>query len=187
VSEHFEREQRFLVDGLAFLTHLARHPQFVLHEIAQGYVAIGSRREVRVRASKQNQPPGSTLTQMAIKRQLQGGRGEIEFFIPDDAFAAIWETLDLSLEKLRYSHVEGAPGWEVDFFTKGPLDGLVVAEFELPAGADSFEAERARLGAEAWPSWVRRDVELTDVKVNYIAAGALPLTPELAVRLGVRR
>jgi adenylate cyclase len=123
-----EIERKFLVPELP--EWLGRCPS---HEIEQGYLAIGSSEEVRVRRIEDE----ALLT---VKRGQGESRLEVEVEISPDQCAELWPlTEDRRVSKRRY-RVEGPPAIEVDVYG-GALEGLVVAEieFESEAAAKQYE------------------------------------------------
>jgi adenylate cyclase len=112
-------------------------------EIDQGYLAIGSDGEVRLRRK------GEHLL-LTAKRGGGLSRDEAEVELDRDAFEELWQlTEGRRLHKRRHVLLLGELEIEVDVYA-GDLDGLVVAEIEFPTedAARSFEP----------PEWLGEDV-----------------------------
>jgi CYTH domain-containing protein len=99
-------------------------------EIEQGYLAIGSDGEVRVRRK------GEKLL-LTAKRGSGLSRQEAEVEIDRASFDELWSlTEDRRLEKRRYVVPHGELRIEVDVYG-GDLEGLVVAEVEFVSEEDA--------------------------------------------------
>jgi adenylate cyclase len=112
-------------------------------EIEQGYLAIGSDGEVRLRRK------GERLL-LTAKRGEGLVRDEAEVELDGDAFERLWPlTEGRRLHKRRHVVPEGDLTIEVDVY-EGDLEGLVVAEIEFPTeeAARAFEP----------PGWFGEDV-----------------------------
>lgn len=96
----------------------------------------------RIRLKNNNE---ATLTIKGPKVDGEGSEYEYEIPVPT-AKALIAACGDAVLEKTRYTLPAGPHKWEVDFF-HGPLEGLVIAEIELPTKETAFE-KPAFLGQE---------------------------------------
>jgi adenylate cyclase len=113
------------------------------HEIEQGYLAIGSDGEVRLRRK------GDQLL-LTAKRGEGLSRDEAEIELDRDAFERLWPlTEGRRLHKRRHMVPDGDLTIEVDVY-EGELEGMVVAEIEFPTeeAARDFEA----------PAWLGEDV-----------------------------
>lgn len=111
-------------------------------EIAQGYLAADAMRAVRVRLAGQS----AYLTVKGPTRGVE--RLEFEYAIPpDDARAMLALCERPWIEKRRYRERYGAHLWEIDCFS-GENEGLIVAEIELAAADEAFEA----------PPWLGEEV-----------------------------
>jgi adenylate cyclase len=112
-------------------------------EIDQGYLAIGSDGEVRLRRK------GERLL-LTAKRGGGLSREEGEVELDRDAFKELWPlTEGRRLHKRRYLLPLGDLEIEIDVYA-GDLEGLVVAEIEFPSedAARAFEP----------PEWLGEDV-----------------------------
>jgi adenylate cyclase len=112
-------------------------------EIEQGYLAIGSDGEVRVRRK------GEQLV-LTAKRGSGISRDEAEVEIDQEAFERLWPlTEGRRLHKRRYVIPQDELKIEVDVY-EGELQGLVVAEVEFPSEdqARAFEP----------PDWIGEEV-----------------------------
>jgi adenylate cyclase len=112
-------------------------------EIDQGYLAIGSEDEVRLRRK------GDRLL-LTAKRGGGLAREEAEIELDREAFDRLWPlTEGRRLHKRRHVLPQGDLEIEVDVYA-GDLDGLVVAEIEFPTeeAARAFEP----------PEWLGEDV-----------------------------
>ena len=114
-----EIEKKFLLTGLP--TGITKGIK-----ILQGYLSVGDP-EVRVRAKGEK----FFLTR-------KGGEGfvreEEEYEISKEVFEILWSlTENVRIEKTRYEIV-GADGliWEIDEFQTSRIEGLFLAEVELP-------------------------------------------------------
>jgi adenylate cyclase len=112
-------------------------------EIEQGYLAIGSDGEVRVRRK------GEQLV-LTAKRGSGISRDEAEVGIDQEAFERLWPlTEGRRLHKRRHVIPRDELKIEVDVY-EGELEGLVVAEVEFPSEdqARAFEP----------PDWIGDEV-----------------------------
>lgn len=118
-----EIERKFLVKGSGYKS-LATNKK----EIAQGYLSINPDSTVRVRIADEQ----GFIT---IKSRNHGAvRGEWEYPIPvNDAKELLNELCaGMSIIKTRYIVPFNGLIWEIDVF-HGHLEGLIVAEVELPS------------------------------------------------------
>lgn len=120
-------------------------------EIEQGYLAVSSDAEVRVRRRNGER----TLT---AKRGRGEVREEAEIEITDEQFGELWPlTEGRRLRKIRHL-VEGEGGTvEVDVY-EGDLDGLVIGEVE-------FDSEQSSERFES-PPWLGAEVTGRDEYAN---------------------
>ena len=112
-------------------------------EITDGLIAFAPERKVRVRICDQR----ATL---AIKSKMTGlADAEFEYEIPlaDAEELLAYHCIRPGLAKTRYWVPHGPFTWQIDVY-KGILEGVVLAEVELPS-------ETAPL---ALPAWVGREV-----------------------------
>jgi adenylate cyclase len=103
-------------------------------EIEQGYLAVGSEGEVRLRRR------GDALL-LTAKRGSGLSREEAEVNLPAEAFESLWPlTEGRRLHKRRHVIPLDGLKLELDVY-EGDLEGLVVAEveFESEAEAEGFE------------------------------------------------
>ena len=132
-----EVERKFLVHEAPKLDNAPAE------EIDQGYLAIGSDGEVRLRRK------GERLL-LTAKRGGGLSREEAEVELGRDAFEELWPlTEGRRLHKRRHVLPQGELEIEVDVYA-GDLDGLVVAEIEF----GSEEEARAFVP----PDWLGEDV-----------------------------
>ena len=112
-------------------------------EIEQGYLALGSDGEVRLRRKGDHRL-------LTAKRGSGLSRDEAEVELEPDAFESLWTlTEGRRLHKRRHVIPHGELKIEVDVYA-GDLDGLVVAEVEF---ASEDEARRFEP-----PGWVGQEV-----------------------------
>jgi adenylate cyclase len=112
-------------------------------EIEQGYLAVGSEGEVRLRRK------GDRLL-LTAKRGEGLSREEAEVELDPEKFEELWPlTEGRRLRKRRHVIPDGDLNIEVDVY-EGDLEGLVVAEIEFPSeeAARDFEA----------PEWLGEEV-----------------------------
>lgn len=125
-----EIERKFLVTDSSYRAEAVRKT-----DISQGYLSADPDATVRVRIAGEH-------AWLTVKSRNTGAtRGEWEYAVPKaDALEMLSRCCGTRvLEKTRYI-VPAANGlrWEVDEF-HGALEGLVVAEIELPAEDTPFE------------------------------------------------
>ncbi|MFA6266899.1 MAG: CYTH domain-containing protein [Pseudolabrys sp.] len=127
-----EIERRFLVTGDGWKAEVARHI-----DIRQAYLAVTNNSTVRVRIHD-----GTAL--LTIKSAASGlSRAEFEFPIPKDSAEQLFALrTGRVIEKRRHIVPQGALRWEIDVFS-GELEGLIIAEIELPD-------ETADFGRPSW-------------------------------------
>jgi CYTH domain-containing protein len=112
-------------------------------EIEQGYLAIGSEGEVRLRRK------GEKLV-LTAKRGAGISRDEAEVDLDAEAFDRLWPlTEGRRLHKRRHVIPHGELTIELDVY-EGDLEGLVVAEVEFPSEDDANRFEP--------PAWLGDDV-----------------------------
>ena len=112
-------------------------------EIEQGYLAIGSEGEVRVRRK------GDRLL-LTAKRGSGLSREEAEIELDRASFDELWPlTEGRRLEKRRHVMPHGDLVIEIDVYG-GDLEGLVVAEIEFPSEEDAKAYEP--------PGWLGEEV-----------------------------
>jgi len=112
-------------------------------EIDQGYLAIGSEEEVRLRRK------GEKLL-LTAKRGSGLARDEAETELDQDDFEQLWAlTEGKRLHKRRYVIPAGDREIELDVYS-GDLEGLVVAEIEFPSEKAAREFEP--------PGWLGQEV-----------------------------
>ena len=145
-----EIERKFLV---ASFDWQALTPNRVMR-FRQGYLAIGGGPEdlpeTRVRLSEplDGAASASPVAYLTVKGQGSRTRQEIEFEIPKaQAEDLLGMCAGRTLLKDRYVIPFGGLDWEVDVY-RGPLEGLVVAEVELPS--EDYDL--------VLPNWVGREV-----------------------------
>jgi adenylate cyclase len=132
-----EVERKFLVHDPPELNGVSAD------EIDQGYLAIGSEDEVRLRRK------GDRLL-LTAKRGGGLSREEAEVELDREAFDRLWPlTEGRRLHKRRHVLPYGDLEIEVDVYA-GDLDGLVVAEIEFPTEEEARAFEP--------PDWLGEDV-----------------------------
>jgi adenylate cyclase len=132
-----EVERKFLVDQPPDLSGVESE------EIEQGYLAIGSDGEVRLRRK------GDRLL-LTAKRGGGLSRDEAEVELDSQAFDRLWPLTDgRRLHKRRHVIPQGDLAIEVDVY-EGDLEGLVVAEIEFPSEDEAREFDP--------PEWLGEDV-----------------------------
>lgn len=134
-----EIERKFLVDIPKFLGFVSR-TRGTASQIEQGYLSIAPP-VVRIRV--ENYGPGQNRAFLTVKGPGLLSRTEVECQLSlEAANDLLFMCSGTRIGKTRYS----VDGWEVDVF-HGVLEGLVVAEIELKAEDQEFEAPHW-LGAE---------------------------------------
>lgn len=139
MSQSTEIERKFLVARLP--PDLDAHPS---ETIAQGYLAIDGRAEVRVRRR-------GGRTALTVESGAGRVRVEEEMEIDERRFDALWPlTEGRRLTKTRHQ-IPAGPGltFELDVYA-GALEGLVTVEVEFASEADGDAFEP--------PAWVGREV-----------------------------
>ncbi|MFL5908896.1 MAG: CYTH domain-containing protein [Solirubrobacterales bacterium] len=112
-------------------------------EIVQGYLAIGSDGEVRLRRQ------GKWLL-LTAKRGSGLSRDEAEIELDSERFDRLWPlTEGRRVRKRRHVIPSGDLRIEVDVY-EGELEGLVVAEIEFPSEEEAREFEP--------PDWLGEEV-----------------------------
>ena len=133
-----EIERKFLVRDESWRAHCVRQ-----HEIRDGLIAIADGRKVRVRICDQR----ATLTVKTKTESLANNEFEYEIPLSDAEELLAHHCLRDALAKTRYVVPHGRDVWHVDSY-KGILEGVVLAEVELPS-------ETADL---VLPPWIGREV-----------------------------
>ena len=149
-----EIERKFLVVGDGWRSAVTGHS-----DIRQAYLSVTDVNTVRVRTH------GSTAF-LTVKSADSGmTRQEFEFPIPiADAEALFALRKGRMIEKRRHLVSAGSLRWEIDVFA-GELDGLVIAEIELPSEQTNF----------ARPEWLGEEVTGKARYGNaYLATGDMP-------------
>ena len=129
-----EIERRFLVKQ-EFLPEPEKRNTI---RITQGYLSRpADSMALRVRQSQRGYGP--LEMNLTIKRKIQDGiNKEFEIQVFSGASELMEECGDKILEKVRYEFPIGGLKFEVDFFA-GKLDGIVIAEVELPSLDHKFK------------------------------------------------
>lgn len=102
--------------------------------ICQGYLSKDKERTVRVRISDKN-------AFITIKGKNTGDtRTEFEYSIPHDEARILLDTICIQPIIEKYRHIVEYNGntWEVDEF-KGALEGLTLAEIEIPSSEYKYD------------------------------------------------
>lgn len=124
-----EIEHKYLVKDNSFMNYAWGHSV-----IKQGYICREKEHTVRVRLCDK----AAFLT---IKGKNNGDtRAEFEYPIPYDDAQTILDTLCIRpvIDKIRYFVDYHGNRWEIDVF-KGQLDGLIVAEIEIPTSDHPYD------------------------------------------------
>ena len=132
-----EIERKFLVDTTKW------KPQGEGTHFKQGYLNSQKERVVRVRIE-------GDRARLTIKGASAGiTRSEFEYAIPVEDAQALLDSLceQPLIDKHRHKEIHGGKTWEIDVF-HGDNEGLVVAEIELAAEDEAFDA----------PAWVLHEV-----------------------------
>lgn len=125
-------------------------PQSAGTEIAQGYLVAKKECAVRVRLAAGR----GWLTVKGPTRGIE--RSEYEYEVPPEEARAMLALCESPwIEKRRYVEKHGAHTWEIDCFF-GENEGLVVAEIELSAADEAFEA----------PPWLGEEVSADSRYLN---------------------
>lgn len=133
----FEYERKFLVVGDGWLQRVGSTV-----DIRQGYIAVASDTEVRVRVH------GDVAELTTKSREVAVRRAEINAPIPVDAARELLDTFATRIiEKTRYSLDADPYAWTVDVF-HGQDEGLVLLE---------VESDDALAGLDV-PEWVGDEV-----------------------------
>jgi adenylate cyclase len=112
-------------------------------EIEQGYLAVGSDGEVRLRRKGEN-------LVLTVKRGSGIARDEAEVQLEEADFDVLWPlTEGRRLRKRRHAIPYGDLGIELDVY-EGDLEGLLVAEIEFPSADEA--------GALVPPDWLGEEV-----------------------------
>lgn len=159
-----EIERKFLVQDESWRGHYRQH------EIRDGLIAIAEGRKVRVRICDQR----ATLTVKTKTESLANNEFEYEIPLKDGEELLAHHCLREPLAKTRYVVPYDRHIWHVDVY-KGILDGVVLAEIELPSEAADFTL----------PPWIGREVTGNpDYKKTNLVNRRANIVPSLApVRL----
>ena len=112
-------------------------------ELRQGYLAVGSDAEVRLRDD-------GYVQVLTVKSGSGLQRGEVEVELSAEQFEALWPTtVGKRLVKHRFELPAGKWIHQLDVYA-GPLKGLKVVEVEFPSAADATDFEP--------PDWFGREV-----------------------------
>ena len=149
-----EVERKFLVPEPASLEGTESD------EIEQGYLAIGSDGEVRLRRR------GDDLV-LTAKRGSGLSRGEEEIELTGEQFERLWpHTEGRRLHKRRHLIPHGDHEIELDVY-EGGLEGLIVAEIEFPSEEEARDFDP--------PEWFGKEVTGEHAYLNEtLAAEGLP-------------
>ncbi len=139
-----EIERKFLVRDVSVLKECK------FDQIQQSYLFNESSKSLRIRIK-------NDAAFLTIKgNQIGITRYEFEYKIPKEEAFEIIERFDLKvLSKKRYYFNYGNLTWEIDVF-EGKLNGLIVAEIEIPTANYQFEV----------PSWVGEEVTYDSKYLN---------------------
>ena len=139
-----EIERRFLVKNLE--RRVLPHPKEII-EIEQGYFEMDSGKHFRIRIMDKNR----AVMAMKIGKGLI--REELPCPVQDLFFArTLMEGCHHKLDKTRWL----INGWEIDFY-KSPLEGIIIAERELPSPKSELII----------PHWLRGVIEVTETLTNH--------------------
>lgn len=131
-----EIERKFLVKNFSVIEGCR------FDRIQQSYLFNELNKSLRIRIK-------NDLAYITIKgNQIGITRDEFEYQIPKEEALEIIQRFNLKvLSKKRYYLNYGSLTWEIDVF-EGSLNGLIVAEIEIPSENHKFEI----------PSWVGEEV-----------------------------
>ena len=124
-----EIEHKYIVTGKEFIDMATES-----HNIKQGYLCKDKERTIRIRIM-------DTKAFVTIKGETHGDtRAEYEYPIPLDDAMSMMDSLCINpiIEKTRYIVPFKGNNWEVDMF-KGFLDGLILAEIEIPSSEYKYD------------------------------------------------
>jgi CYTH domain-containing protein len=140
-------------------------------EITDGLIAFTPERKVRVRICDQR----ATLTVKSKTNRLANAEFEYEIPLADAKELLAHHCIRPGLAKTRYYVPHGPFTWQIDVY-KGILEGVVLAEIELPSETMPF----------ALPPWVGREVtgnpdykKINMVDARLAAASSRSLTPAI--------
>lgn len=147
-----EIERKFLVDKSKLPEAVRAAPVFArtLEYVTQGYLAKASNGlVVRVRVATQRTGIGrnSVKSKLTVKGKGTVVRPEFEYDIPYKDAEELLKQCEFKLSKRRHFLPIGDLVWEIDEFA-GSLDGLWLAEVELPSEDAKFER----------PEWLGEEV-----------------------------
>jgi len=125
-----ENERKIVLDNVNTEAELAIDNSYARKTIKQGYIGLNRIRMVQ----DELLIPTYTFT---FKQNTTNGLVEIETDISEQDFFNLWEHVDRSLTKTRFSKEFGDELWEIDFF-KTPVDQtyFIMAECEMPENRD---------------------------------------------------
>lgn len=144
-----EIERKFLVENDSWRDLVKGPPA----HFTQGYLALGDEHspEVRIRLSRTLLPRTTLAHEEAFitaKSRGDAVREEVEATISPASARTMLAACVCVLEKTRYRVPEKSGlVFEIDVY-HGPLDGLVLAEIELPDESAPFDMEVGFLGTE---------------------------------------
>ena len=124
-----EIEHKYIVTGKEFIDMATES-----HNIKQGYLCKDKERTIRIRIM-------DTTAFVTIKGETHGDtRAEYEYPLPLDDAMSMMDSLCINpiIEKTRYIVPFKGNNWEVDMF-KGFLDGLILAEIEIPSSEYKYD------------------------------------------------
>lgn len=124
-----EIEHKYLVTNNNFKEYAISHKH-----ILQGYLSRDKERTIRIRISDNS----AFITIKGLN--LGDTRMEYEYPIPLEEAKSILNTLCIKpiIEKYRYIVNYAGNTWEIDEF-KGALQGLVIAEIEIPSSEYNYD------------------------------------------------
>lgn len=137
-----EIERKFLTRNDAWKTDLLQ-----TLVITQGYLSSEPNTTIRVRLTKQGEAAYGHIT---IKTpRIENVCSEFEYMIPAEDAEALLVLCSCIIQKNRYVRFDQyEQKWEIDEFTGGLNDGLVVAEFEMTDKDQPIE----------YPGWIGQEV-----------------------------
>lgn len=161
-----EIERKFLVKPFetSIVDAFCIQREGVIH-IWQGYFSKGEKCSARLRISEYEGDQTITLTFKSTNPGMTRQEVEIPIEPPPSELEALKEMCEFSLRKTRHlyhtynEHSVGWNTWEIDVF-HGELDGLILAEIELPEEGYEFEI----------PPWLGDEVTHIGEYYNYTLA-----------------
>lgn len=139
--------------------------------IKQGYLAFSKGMTVRIRGIEDGQKSKWFMT---LKHKVGERVIEIEKKLDERDGTDLWSVCVGKLKKDRYVIEDKGITWEVDFFKKGQHLYFVLAEVELPEGAN-----RPKVVPEFLRDYILYEVPLTDDRFSNKRLGEVEFASNL--------